>query len=435
MSVSTTSNRSQTNGNGVTTAFSFPYLFLDEDDLMVVSTVISTGVSTTKTITTDYTVTGAGNVNGGTVTFVTAPASTERITITRNTPKTQPIDLVTDDDLPAETLEGGFDRVTLIAQDQAGLNDLAVKFPSTDTGINTTLPASPDRNGLFLKFSSDGLSIEAAEMTDLSSATVGRGLDLDGTDLRRAVDVNSQTGTSYAILDTDGGGLVTFNNASPVAVTIAQANSSTFVNGWSVKLQNIGAGTVTLTPATSTVNGASSITLKQNQGLELVSDGSNYFAVRGKPNTIDLASDVTGNLPVANLNSGTSASASTFWRGDATWATPTQTSLPTGFTSGAITMTAATALTAIPHGLGSTPRLVQVRIICTSADLNYSIGDELILGVNAISTSNYGYSLQVDATNIEIYIGAAIFIVNHSPASGTAAIDLTKWTMRVDCWK
>jgi hypothetical protein len=46
-------------------------------------------------------------------------------------------------------------------------------------------------------------------------------------------------------------------------------------------VQNRGAGTVTITPTTSTIDGAASIALTQNQGIRVVSDGTNYFTMRG----------------------------------------------------------------------------------------------------------------------------------------------------------
>ena len=87
--------------------------------------------------------------------------------------------------------------------------------------------------------------------------------------------VNPQVGTIYAIQTSDYGQVLTFNNSSAVAVTISAPNSTGF-NPFNVYVSNISSGNVTITPNASTINGAASFVLAQNQDVWVVSDGSNY---------------------------------------------------------------------------------------------------------------------------------------------------------------
>lgn len=93
--------------------------------------------------------------------------------------------------------------------------------------------------------------------------------------------VNEQT-TSYAFQTTDNGKLVTFTNTGTITGTVPQAGSGgNFLAGWYADVQMRGTGTLLLEPQTSTLDGSSTCTLTQNQGLRFCSDGTNYYSMRG----------------------------------------------------------------------------------------------------------------------------------------------------------
>lgn len=195
MTISTTTSRISYNGNGVTTVFSFPYRFLANGDLVVLS-VSAAGVETTKALTTDYTLTGAGDDAGGSVTMLVAPAVGTRLIIYRDTAITQETDYISGDPFPAETHEQALDRLTMIAQEIGSDADRAIKVPVGDSsGLSTTLPAAANRLDKFIVFDATTGEVEVSTitMTQVASA-IAAAYSAGGSTADAVIFIQSGTG-------------------------------------------------------------------------------------------------------------------------------------------------------------------------------------------------------------------------------------------------
>lgn len=147
-------------GNGVTTTFDYGFLLLDEEHLVVVY-LDEFGDETTLVLDEDYSVVGVGDIGGGSVSVVAAPGVGDFVTLVRRPPFEQLIDLQNQGAYFADTVERGFDLVTMLCMRLDQDASRSLRAPLSDPNVIGNLPSASDRSNMYLSFDIDGNPVAA----------------------------------------------------------------------------------------------------------------------------------------------------------------------------------------------------------------------------------------------------------------------------------
>jgi hypothetical protein len=168
-------------GDGATATYDYGFKIFAATDLRVTVSDLD-DVQTELDSPDDFSVTGVGNREGGTITLLAgALESGYKLTIRRVRPLTQTTDFRNQAGFYAEVHEAAFDHVVMITQQLADEISRSLRFPETDAS-DGTLPGIEERSGQVLGFDPDTGAPIAVSIVGVPVTPFAEDVLLDATD-------------------------------------------------------------------------------------------------------------------------------------------------------------------------------------------------------------------------------------------------------------
>jgi hypothetical protein len=275
------------------------------------------------TLTTDYTVTIAGNGTGS-ITLVSAPTGATQIAIVGNRTISRSTDFVTGGDFFANTINDELDQQTIFAQQNAEAVDRALKAPQTDpTDIDMTLPRASVRANKSLAFDGDGNPVVGEQIGDF------RGNWTAGTAYNKRDIVKDTSNSNIYYCNVAH----TASGSQPISTNTDSGKWTIIVDAAAAASSASAAATSATAAATSATSAASSATAAASSAT--AASGSASTASTQATNAASSATAAAGSATTASTQATNAATSATNAASSATSATNSASSASTSATSAA----------------------------------------------------------------------------------------------------